>query len=204
MTGAYPADPPGSSGASAVRLRRILPSELSEAQEELYREITQGSRAGQANLAPLVASDGALEGPFNAMLLSPRIGRAVQAVGAAIRFGDGLSPKMREIAVLAVAAHWGSAFELHAHHGLALQAGLTEGEVAELSSGRDLAFREEKESVVLATTRAMVSWGNLDDLQYETAVRVLGEPGLFDLSALVGYYSMLALQLKVFGVDRGA
>ena len=41
---------------------------------------------------------------------------------------------------------------------------------------------------------------DLDDEQYDTAVTVLGERAVFELSTLVGYYATLALQMRVFRV----
>jgi 4-carboxymuconolactone decarboxylase len=41
---------------------------------------------------------------------------------------------------------------------------------------------------------------DLDDEQYDTAISVLGQQALVELSSLVGYYATLALQLRIFRV----
>ena len=41
---------------------------------------------------------------------------------------------------------------------------------------------------------------DLDDQEYDTAVAVLGERALVELSTLVGYYVTLALQMRIFRV----
>jgi 4-carboxymuconolactone decarboxylase len=41
---------------------------------------------------------------------------------------------------------------------------------------------------------------DLDDQEYDTAVAVIGERALVELSTLVGYYSTLALQMRIFRV----
>ncbi len=41
---------------------------------------------------------------------------------------------------------------------------------------------------------------DLDDQEYDTAVAVLGEQALVELSALIGYYATLALQMRIFRV----
>ena len=43
--------------------------------------------------------------------------------------------------------------------------------------------------------------GDLSDESWEAASAVLGVEGVFELTALVGYYSTLALQLRVFRVE---
>jgi 4-carboxymuconolactone decarboxylase len=48
---------------------------------------------------------------------------------------------------------------------------------------------------------ALVLHGDLGDEEYARAVDELGERGVFELTALVGYYATLALQLRVFRAD---
>ena len=43
--------------------------------------------------------------------------------------------------------------------------------------------------------------GDLDDELWDEASAALGADGVFELTVLVGYYSTLALQLRVFRVD---
>ena len=47
---------------------------------------------------------------------------------------------------------------------------------------------------------ALVARGDLDDTEYREAVVQVGPAGLFELLTLVGYYTTLALQLRVFRV----
>jgi len=54
--------------------------------------------------------------------------------------------------------------------------------------------------VVRALTGPGPKRADLDDQEYDTAVAVLGERALVELSALVGYYATLALQLRIFRV----
>ena len=90
------------------------------------------------------------------MLHSPAVGSALQAVGAAVRYRSVLSDRVRELAILAVAAHWNSDFELYAHVPLARHAGLTEAEVAGLVAGAEVPFEDPAERVVLRVVRALL------------------------------------------------
>jgi 4-carboxymuconolactone decarboxylase len=54
--------------------------------------------------------------------------------------------------------------------------------------------------MVADTALALVTRGDLDDERFERAVALLGLPTLFELVTLVGYYSLLAVQLRVFRV----
>jgi 4-carboxymuconolactone decarboxylase len=57
------------------------------------------------------------------------------------------------------------------------------------------------ESLIATLTDALVVDGDLEDGMYRSAVAVLGPAGLFELTALVGYYTTLALQLRIFRVE---
>ena len=184
---------------SGARIGKFEPSGLDAEQRSLYDAIAGGRRAQGPQLFRLADAAGRLEGPFNAFLLQPRLGSALQALGASVRYDTGLDDRCREIAILVVAAHWRSDFEWHAHEAVGRAAGLGDGELAALRDGRhaELAGRE---SVVARTAAALVVRGDLDDDEYGEAVACIGPAGLFELLTLVGYYATLALQLRVFRV----
>jgi 4-carboxymuconolactone decarboxylase len=184
---------------SGARIGKLEPSCLDAEQRSLYDAITGGRRAQGPQLFRLADGDGRLEGPFNAFLLQPRLGSALQALGSSVRYDTGLDDRCREIAILAVAAHWRSDFEWYAHEAVARSAGLDDAELAAVRDGRHDALAG-REAVVARTAAALVVRGDLDDAEYLEAVEVVGTAGLFELLTLVGYYATLALQLRVFRV----
>ena len=184
---------------AGARIPKLPPSALDDEQRSLYDAIAGGRRAQGRQLFRLVDEEGRLEGPFNAFLLQPRLGSALQALGSSVRYDTGLDDRCREIAILVVAAHWRSDFEWYAHEAVGRAAGLDDAELAAVRDGRhaELAGRE---SVVARTAAALLEQGDLDDAQYHEAVGQIGAEGLFELLTLVGYYATLALQLRVFRV----
>jgi 4-carboxymuconolactone decarboxylase len=76
------------------------------------------------------------------------------------------------------------------------------------SSEQVLAIREARtpeikdpfERAVWQTTASLLSKRDLTDAEYDEAVVHLGPAGLVDLSALIGYYQLLALQLCIFRI----
>ncbi|GAA2386336.1 hypothetical protein GCM10010404_49070 [Nonomuraea africana] len=168
-----------------VRLSRRGPDELDGAALALHEKITSGPRG-----ASMTDERGALVGPFTAMLLSPPVGDALQELGAAIRYRSTLPPRARELAILTVADHWGSAFERRAHESAGRAAGLTEEELATLHSD------DPFEAAVIGTTRRLLESGDLTDDEYAA----LDERTLFELTTLVGYYATLAMQLRVYRI----
>jgi 4-carboxymuconolactone decarboxylase len=184
---------------SGARIGKFEPSSLDAEQRSLYDAIAGGRRAQGPQLFRLVDGDGRLEGPFNAFLLQPRLGSALQALGSSVRYDTGLDDRCREIAILAVAAHWRSDFEWYAHEAVARSAGLDDAELAAVRDGR-YAVLTGREAVVARTVAALVARGDLDDAEYLEAAEAVGPAGLFELLTLVGYYATLALQLRVFRV----
>ena len=181
------------------RLKGLTPEELSGEQRELYESIAGGDRARDASFR-LTEADGSLVGPFNVLLLSPVVGNAVQSVGAAIRFGCDLSPMVREIAILAVAARWRSPFEWWAHDPIARRAGLSDDQIRALYSGRTPAFDDEATAAAHAFCRALLAGQRPDDETFAAARDAFGKGGVMELVTLVGYYSLLAQLMETFDV----
>jgi 4-carboxymuconolactone decarboxylase len=207
---------------SGARIPKLAPSTLDAEQRSLYDAIAGGRRAQGPQLFRLTDEAGRLEGPFNAFLLQPRLGAALQALGSSVRYDTGLDDRCREIAILTVAAHWRSDFEWYAHEAVARAAGLTTPDLAAIRAAHGVSDLDAPgasdldgpsagapsapatlsvlEAVVARTTAALLTRGDLTDPEYRTATDHLGPDGLFELLTLVGYYSALALQLRVFRV----
>lgn len=181
------------------RLAKLSPAELDEPQRALYDAIASGPRARGPQLFALTDDAGGLEGPFNAMLLSPPVGGALQALGAAVRYGSGLADRDREIAILVVAHAWNCAFEVYAHEAVGHAAGLADEELAALRAG-EYQHLADHERLIANTSAALAVRSALTDLEFATARDALGLRLLFELTTLVGYYATLALQLRVFDV----
>jgi 4-carboxymuconolactone decarboxylase len=180
------------------RLPWPRPDELDPERRAVYDAIAGGPRAAGQQLFQLTDGEGRLEGPFNAMLVSPALGMAVQGLGAAVRYRTRLTDRAREIAVLALARLRRSDFEWYAHERVGRRAGLTDEEIEELWSERVPPTLSDTERVVLEIGRALVVDGDLDAETYATAEAVLGRQALVELVVLVGYYDLVALSLRVF------
>lgn len=181
------------------RIPPASPAALDPAQRALYDAIAAGPRAAGPQHFALTAPDGALLGPFNAFLLAAELGDALQRLGAAIRYATSLPPRIREGAILLVAARWDSAFERHAHEAVGRSVGLTDDELETLSRGEVPESGDAVEAAALRLVRAIAA-GDVSDEEWAASVPVLGERTVFELTTLVGYYATLALQLRVFRV----
>jgi 4-carboxymuconolactone decarboxylase len=182
-----------------ARLSPLQREALTADQARLFDEIVHGAHDRRGH-PTYIAPDGSLEGPFNAMLLSPEIGDAVRRLGAGVRSHSVLSDRCREIAILTVAAGWDSSFERRVHEQAGAAAGLSADEMSVLAAGRVPRLDDPVEVAVAETAHVLVHRHDLDERQYLGAIAVLGERQLFELVVLVGYYAQVALQLRVFRV----
>lgn len=180
------------------RLPWFAPQDLDAPARALYDAIAGGPRAQGARAFPLTDEDGRLNGPFNAMLVSPEVGTALQELGAAIRYRTSLGARAREIAILEVSVLRRCSFEWYAHERVGRQAGLTGDEIAALHAGREAPSFTAEESLVRELARTLLRERDLDDAAFARAEQALGTRVLMELIALVGYYDLLALSLRVW------
>lgn len=180
------------------RLPWYSPTDLDPARRAVYDAIAGGPRAAGVQAFQLTDEEGRLEGPFNAMLVCPSLGGAVQALGTAVRYGTSLTDRVREIAILTVAAQRRSDFEWYAHSRVALRSGLSDDELSDLREGRSPSTLSPAEDAALAMVRALVTRADLDDEEFAAAIGALGIEQLAELVTLVGYYDLLALSLRVW------
>ncbi len=180
------------------RLPWFAPHELDASARALYDRIAGGPRAQGPQAFAMTDEGGRLHGPFNAMLVSPEVGSAMQELGAAIRYKSGLTARAREIAILELAVLRRSSFEWYAHERVGRQAGLTEEEITALHDGAAAPTLDANETLVRELVRTLVRERDLNDRTFAAAETALGERVLMDVIALVGYYDLLALSLRVW------
>lgn len=168
-----------SSPSPERRLPPLRPADLDDEQRALRERLA--TPAGRVEIAP----DGTLHGPFDAMLRAPRSGTALQALGAALRYDGVLPDRVRERVILRVAAHHRSAYEWHAHAPVAAALEVVD---------------PHAEQVAVDAVDELLATGDLTDDAWSRAVEVLGEAGAVELTTVVGYYALLAMQLRVLRV----
>jgi 4-carboxymuconolactone decarboxylase len=185
------------------RLPALHPDELDHEQRDVYEAIVGGPR--MASAFSFADEEGRLLGPFNAMLHSPAVGGPMQELGAALRFRTSFTKREREIAILVVAANLRSDYEWYAHERVGRRAGLTDAELTALRTGAVPILADARERIIYEAARALAADGDLTAPMFAEATASLGRGAVVELVTLVGYYTALALQLRVFrvGVPEG-
>ena len=139
---------------------------------------------------------GKVEGPLRVALHAPRLADAWQALGAELRFRTSLPPRLSELVILIVARHWTSQFEWYSHEPIARKAGVADDVVAALRAGREPAFAADDQQIVYDYVVELLRDHAVGEVTYQRALDRLGTVGIVELTALVGYYVMVAMTLN--------
>lgn len=182
------------------RLSRITPAQLNDPQRIMYEAITGGKRGAGGASTGLLNKDGGLNGPFNVWLYSPTVGDALQRLGESIRFGAALPGRLRELAILVVAADWQAEYEWWAHSRIARREGLADDIIDALKEKVRPDFVNEDEVVVYEFARELLDRRHVSAERYQAALERFKEQGVVDLMVLLGYYTTVSMTLNVFEV----
>ena len=182
----------------------LTPDRLNDEQEAFWREVTQGDRKTVKKPEEFLDKDGSLVGPFGPWLHLPGAAQAVLKVSSAIRFNGSIPTRLREVAILAVAAHWRANYMWGSHSRYALQEGLSEDTIAAIKDGSMPASAPEDEREVHRLSRQLLTSGRIDDGVFLAVKERLGEPGLVELILLLGQYSLFAMTMTAFEVESPA
>jgi len=138
-----------------------------------------------------------LDGPFNTLLRSPDMGNRAQQLGEYVRFRTSVPQRLNEMAILMTARWWSAQYEWYAHKTLALRAGLDAAVIDDIQAGRRPARMRPDETVVYDFSTEMRQNRRVSDATFKAAVNVLGEKGVVDLVAAMGYYDLVSMVLNL-------
>ena len=179
-----------------TRLSMLNPTDLNEEQQALWDGLTE-TRGGGVDL---VDENGHLVGPFNAWLHVPKIGRRLSSLGAYLRFRTSIERRLSEVAICTVGAHWHSEFEFFAHAPMALEHGVEPLVIEALRAGETPSFEREDEQIVYEIARQLLNDRRVTDATFAAGESLLGETGMVELVALIGYYCLISMLLNLFEV----
>jgi 4-carboxymuconolactone decarboxylase len=166
------------------RFKPLTYDQLTPEQKTMVEHLFAGERGG-------------MNGPFNVLLRSPETGDLAQKLGAQLRFHSALSAKQRELAIIITARYWTAQYEWTAHRKLAMQAGITPAIADAIAAGKRPASLEPDEEIVYNFCNEILNTKQVSDATYKAAVDKLGERGVVDLTALVGYYQFVSMILNL-------
>jgi 4-carboxymuconolactone decarboxylase len=174
-----------------ARIPLPAPETLTPEQRRVYDAVVAGPR-------------GKVQGPLLAALHRPELADKWQQLGELLRFRTSLPPALNELAILVTARHCNCDVEWHFHEAMALKAGLAPSVVEDIRASRRPAGAD-------ADTRSIFDFADelnrTKTVSAETYARALERwkvVGVVELTALVGYYTMVAMTLNAHEIPLPA
>jgi 4-carboxymuconolactone decarboxylase len=169
------------------RYREIAPNEMSPAQKRVHDQIIAGKR-------------GRFGGPFHILIRSPEICEYASKLGEHLRWGTSLPDRLSELAIITTARFWRAQYEWYAHAPLAEKAGVPVVAIEMIRTGGTPVFTDKDEALVYRACNEIFRTQRLSDESFGQAVSALGEQGVVELIAIIGYYTLIGNMLNVFQV----
>ena len=166
------------------RFKPLTWNELTPEQRAMVNDLLSGTRTS-------------LNGPFNVTLRSPEMGNLAQKLGEYLRFRSAVPARLNEMAILMTARWWSSPYEWLAHKPLAASAGLSPDVIAAIEAGERPTRMQPDEAVVYDFVTELRDRRRVSDGTFQAAATVLGERGVVDLLAVMGYYDFVSMVLNV-------
>jgi 4-carboxymuconolactone decarboxylase len=136
-------------------------------------------------------------GPFEPLMYSPQVMTLARSMGDYLRYKPSIGTTLSELAILVTAREWTQDYEWHVHAPIALKQGIKPAVVDAIADGRRPAGLSEDEEIVYDFCIELHRNKRVSDATFARADKRFGKPGVVDLTAIVGYYTLLAMQLNM-------
>lgn len=148
----------------------------------------------------IAQSRGYVRGPFAALLHSPQIAGRTAHLGSYIRFESQLERQVLELAALVTARELDCKHEWAAHVAHAEKAGIPMETIRAIHQRRGAETFSFEDAQIVSCARELLHGHRLSEATFQALYSRLGERGLVELVATIGYYAMLACTLNAFDV----
>src|SRR5437763_6875072 len=174
-------------GGTMTRYRELTTAEMTAAQRRVHDLIVAGRR-------------GRFGGPFQLLIRAPEICEHAAKLGEHLRWGTSLPDRLSELAIVTTAQFWRAQYEWYAHAPLAEKAGVPAAAIEAIRRGDTPVFTDKDEALVYRACNEIFRTQRLSDETFQQAVTALGEQGVVELIAIIGYYTLIGNMLNVFQV----
>jgi len=162
-------------------------AELDAAQREVWDRVVAGPR-------------GAVVGPLRAAIHNAELAARWSAMGEALRFKTSLPKRLSELAICVTGRRWSSQVEWWVHARAAVEAGIAPAILDAIRDGQPPVITDAGEALVYDFARALHHDGRVADATYRAALAAFGVTGVVELTALIGYYTMVSMTLNAHGI----
>ena len=148
----------------------------------------------------LVKGRGRLLTPYKIWIHSPKTAAAMEQIGTYLNKHGSLSEREVELAIVLIAHHWKGDYVYAAHVKRCLELGVPQGVIDAIRANRTPDLATPRERAIYELAKMGEAAGPGPDDAFDRAVKALGRNGLAEVLALLGYYSAVAMAMKLHRV----
>jgi 4-carboxymuconolactone decarboxylase len=145
----------------------------------------------------LAARNVPLSGPFEPLQYSPQVMMRARAMGDYLRFQSAIGTTLSELVILITAREWTGDYEWYVHYPIALKVGISKATADAIADGRRPSAMAADEEIVYDFLAELLHTKRVSDATYARAEKRFGKKGVVDMTAISGYYTLLAMELSV-------
>jgi 4-carboxymuconolactone decarboxylase len=168
------------------RILEVEPDELTPEQTKIFDQ--------------LVAGRGRILGPYKVWIHSPTVASGMEQIGTFLNKRSSLSEREVEMVIIMIARHWQGDYVQTAHVRLGRKVGLPDAAIDALVAGADPKLSDPHEAAVYAFASALIASRKLADAEFAQIEKTLGRNGIAEVLVLLGYYTSVAMAMKVHEV----
>jgi 4-carboxymuconolactone decarboxylase len=133
---------------------------------------------------------------YHAALCNPELADKWQQIGELLRYRTTLPLRLSELAILVTACDQRCDYQWTAHEPIAAKAGLAPEIISAIRAGQRPAFTAADEAAVYDYCTMLLQTKFVDDGAHARATAAVGARGIVELTALLGYYVMVAMSIN--------
>ena len=154
----------------------------------------------KAGIEAVVGGRGRLLTPYKVWIHSPVLMRALETLGTFLNKRCTLSEREVELGIVLAAHHWHGEYVQAAHVKRLRELGVAEPVLDALKRGASPDLTDARERAIYDLFKLSEAPGPGADAVFDRATKILGRNGLAETIALFGYYSAVAIAMKLHRV----
>jgi 4-carboxymuconolactone decarboxylase len=164
---------------------------------------TQVPAEDHAIVDALVASRGAISGPFTMLMHCPKLALHLVNLGGYVRFEGKLDMRVRVLAAMTVAREYEAMYVWGAQAGSARKQGVPESTITAIRENHSRGVPAQ-DAQIIDFTRDLLRKHRVDDASAQALIKRFGNEQFIELTGSIGYYSLLAMTVNACELETGA
>ena len=157
----------------------------------------------QAVFDEIVASRGAVQGPFTMLLHCPELASHMVHLGGFVRFQGKLDMRARVLAAMTVAREFDTLYVWGAQTGSARRQNIPESTIDAVREKHSRGVPPE-DAQIIEFTRELIRKHRVSDESAKALHARFGDEGMIEFTGAIGYYSMLCMMANAVELEAGS